>query len=115
MLVHQKSLKSELFLKLRQYFPLIVPIIQGTLLTLLPDFRSEGRVQGFCDDFCGIWKVRKLNSFNFPTKSEFDEKITFCILTRYEAYRKDLILVKKSFFFFLVVSFPQGVVPTARS
>ena len=52
-------------------------------------FRSAMRVQGFYEDFCEIWKVRKLNSFNFHTKSEFDEKITFCILTSYEAYRKD--------------------------
>lgn len=52
-------------------------------------FRSAMRVQGFYEDFCKIWKVRKLNSFNFHTKSEFDEKITFCILTSYEAYRKD--------------------------
>ena len=51
----------------------------------------------------GKKKVRELNSFNFPTKSEFDEKITFCILTRYEAYRKDRFLVKKEFFIFLVV------------
>ena len=77
-----------------------MPIIQGTLLTLLLDFRSEGRVQGFCDDFCGKKKVRKLNSFNFHTNSEFDEKITFCILTRYKAYWKDRFLVKKEFFFF---------------
>ena len=54
-----------------------MPIIQGTLLTLLPDFHSEGRVQGFCDDFCEKKKVRKQNSFNFHTNSEFDEKITF--------------------------------------
>ena len=66
-------------------------------------FRSAMRVQGFYEDFCKIWKVRKLNSFNFHTKSEFDEKITFCILTSYEAYRKDWFLVKKEFFFFLVV------------
>ena len=80
-----------------------MPILQGTLSTLLPDFRSEGRVQGFCDDFFGKKKVRKLNSFNFHTNSGFDEKITFCILRRYEAYRKDRFLVKKEFFFFLVV------------
>ena len=64
---------------------------------------SKGRLQGFCDDFCGVWKVRELNTFNFPTKSKFDEKITFCILPRYKAYRKDRFLVKKEFFFFLVV------------
>ena len=51
----------------------------------------------------GKRKVRKLKSFDFHTNSEFDEKITFCILTPYKAYRKDHILVKKEFFFFLVV------------
>ena len=44
---YTKNAQSELFLKLRLYFPQIVPIIQGTLLTLLPDFCTEGQVQGF--------------------------------------------------------------------
>ena len=50
-----------------------------------------------------IWKVREINSFNFPTKSQVDERITFCILQCFEAYMKDRFLVKKEFFFFLVV------------
>ena len=32
-----------------------------------------------------------------------DEKFTFCIFPPYKAYRKDRFLVKKEFFFFLVV------------
>ena len=32
-----KCPKSEFFFKLRKYFPQIAPIIQGTLLTFLPD------------------------------------------------------------------------------
>ena len=31
--------------------------------------RSEGRLQGFFDDFCVILKVRELNTFNFLSKS----------------------------------------------
>ena len=33
--------------------------------------------EGFYDDFCWIWKVCEIKCFNFPTKSEFDERITF--------------------------------------
>ena len=39
---------------------------QEYLQFLMP---PEGRLQGFFDDICGIWEVRELNSFNFPTKS----------------------------------------------
>ena len=61
------------------------------------------RVQGFYEDFCEIWILRKLNSLKFHTKSEFDEKITFCILTSYEAYRKNWFFLKKEFLFLLLV------------